>query len=158
MLKIEEIFQVISINVKRWEHSLMTWKPQGFETVTLRLEDFMAKFITMKYFLLAWNRWNSKPYSDMTGCTSAKQIENYISFQFFASIKVKHSDRSSNEECLYCLTDQTETVYSTSRSQRTRIPYNFVLGTKWTVFSETKTNKVTNYYKEQENNIPSPTV
>ena len=26
MLNIEEIFQVISINVKRWEHSLMTWK------------------------------------------------------------------------------------------------------------------------------------
>ena len=26
VLKIEEIFQVISINVKRWEHSLMTWK------------------------------------------------------------------------------------------------------------------------------------
>ena len=26
VLKIEEIFQVISINVIRWEHSLMTWK------------------------------------------------------------------------------------------------------------------------------------
>ena len=26
VLKIEEIFQVISINVKRWEHSLMTWE------------------------------------------------------------------------------------------------------------------------------------
>ena len=30
MLKIEEIFQVISINVKRWEHSLVTWKNLRF--------------------------------------------------------------------------------------------------------------------------------
>ena len=28
--KIEEIFQVISINVIRWEHSPMTWKTSGF--------------------------------------------------------------------------------------------------------------------------------
>ena len=29
VLRIEEIFHVISINVKRCEHSLMTWKTSG---------------------------------------------------------------------------------------------------------------------------------
>ena len=35
--KIEEIFQVISINVIRREQSYDLEKPQGFETVTLRI-------------------------------------------------------------------------------------------------------------------------
>ena len=38
-LKIEEIFHVISINVIRLEHSLMTRKIFGFETVTLRINN-----------------------------------------------------------------------------------------------------------------------